>query len=62
MKPVIVTNVTLQFDTNRDLTPEDIKMYVTLFNKTLSNEFEGLEPQIFLNKDSVVQVVELINK
>lgn len=63
MKPINVTNVTLQFDTSRkDITVEDVKLYLKLFNEKLSKEFESLQPQIILNKDSVVQVIELIDK
>jgi NADPH-dependent 7-cyano-7-deazaguanine reductase QueF-like protein len=63
MKPINVTNVTLQFDTSRkDITVEDVKLYLNLFNEKLSKEFESLQPQIILNKESVVQVIELIDK
>lgn len=63
MKPINITNMTLQFDTSRkDITVEDVKLYINLFNETLSKEFKSLQPQIILNKDSVVQVIELIDK
>ena len=63
MKPVNITKVTLQFDTSRkDITIEDVKLYVKLFNEVLSSEFRSLQPQVFLNKNSVIQVIELIDK
>lgn len=63
MKPVNITKVTLQFDTSRkDITIEDVKLYINLFNKTLSKEYNSLQPQIILNENSVVQVIELIDK
>ena len=63
MKPVNITKVTLQFDTSRkDITSEDVKLYINLFNKTLSKEYNSLQPQIILNENSVVQVIELIDK
>lgn len=63
MKPVNVTNLTLQFDTNReDLTIEDVNFYIKMFNDVLSSKFEVTQPQIILNKNSVAQVIELIDE
>jgi hypothetical protein len=60
MKVITIDNVLLQFDSvdKIEVTEEGIKEYVNLINNVLSSKFPYGEPQLVLNLDSKITIIE----
>ena len=61
MKAVNVKNVVLQFDLENDVvhSMDSIKAQVEMINLILSEQFSWSQPQLLLNDDVEVEIIDL---
>ena len=61
MKPVIVKNISLQFDTKEHVDEGLVNTMIELVNKTLSDVHKFSQPQIVKQSDTSIKVIELLD-
>ena len=57
--PVIVTSLSLQFDSDEEVTQEQVELYVSLINITLGDIHRDSQPQLVLNNNSETIQIDL---
>ena len=59
MKPINVKNITLQFDSSEAVTEGLIETMIELVNATLSDVHSFSQPQIIMQDDTTIEVIDL---